>query len=89
MTTRREFLKGLGGLFAGIVLAKAPTTVLDAAITDEWKNYYTQLLDRYMTEFMTYGTAAIKYTPEYPFVVLVTAQELLLIPEMNRAEGDF
>lgn len=85
MTTRRDFLAGL----FGVAVAGAIPSALDLPVTEAWKLALGKIFDEYIQEFMLYGTAGLRYSVEEPYVELIRAKDMLLIPELYRSSGEY
>lgn len=84
---RRDFL---GALFGTAVVAALPSAaVLLEPITLDWQAALNKVMSAYMQEFVCFGTAGIRTTDVFPFVEVITAQELYHMPELKRSLGEF
>lgn len=84
---RRDFL---GALFGTVVITSlsSAATLLEP-ITPDWQGALNKVYATYMQEFMTFGMAGIRTTDVFPFVEVITAQELYRMPEIQRSLGEF
>lgn len=86
MTTRRQFLTGL---LSVSVAGSIPVSILSQPAEADWQIAIGKVLSEYITEFTCFGTAGLRYTETYPFLELIRAKDIILIPELSRSFGDF
>lgn len=90
---RRAFLSILLGAASIPVIGIAPTE-LDAEMSlEEFQAWLTEMinpvLNRYISDFMTYGRAAIGYIDEPPYIRNIPFEEWLKYPELLKSTGDY
>lgn len=84
---RRDLLRGLFGVVAASALPAS--ALLEAPLTDDWEGLIRKVHERYMSDFMMYGTAALRYSNIFPYVENVDPSSIHLIPEYKRSLGEF